>query len=350
MEVDFADRETYEGLFKEYWEDLKQKWSLSAEELDKDGKGAGGSAALAEGSDEDQVDAEDYCSESGNEDDEEQEDDEEDMEGVDVAKRRKRRRGKAKALFAGGVEGDPEAGFGSEDDDAMELGEEDADERDNDEKPTLQPREFDGWASKELIDFVKYMDEDPKKPLSRFEVTKLLWAYIKSQKLQDPRKKSQIQCDDRLQTIFGKKTVGQIEMLKYLQSHFAPKGWRRAGRQVREEQSSLEDGPDADGSVVDEKFSKVKDIRDRRRRRKADEEKVERPNVDEFAAVTPKNVGLIYLRRQLLEELLDDPEFDSKVCNTFVRIRVPGMQSKSEMCYRLVQVVGKSLADRKPPL
>ncbi|CAM6126594.1 unnamed protein product [Calypogeia fissa] len=346
VEVDFTDQETYEGLFKEYWEELKLRWSLSPEELDKDGKGAGGSAAVLDGSDEDKVDAEDYMFESGNEEDEEPEEDEEDdMEALDAAKRRKRRRGKAKALLAEGVEGDPDTGFGSdEDDDAMELGDEDADEQDDDGKPTHPPREYDGWASKELIEFVKYMNEDPKKPLSRFQVTKLLWSYIKSEKLQDPRKKTQIQCDERLRTIFGKKTVGQFEMFKHLQSHFAPKGVRRAGRQLREEQVSLDDeGVDADGSAADDKFSKVKDVRDRRRRRKGDEEKFERPNVDEFAAVNPKNIGLIYLRRQLLEELLDDPEFEIKVCNTFVRIRVPGMQSKSEMCYRLVQVVGTRL-------
>lgn len=346
VEVDFNDQETYEGLFKDYWDELKENVSLTPEELDKDSKAAR-SAAFLElmGSDgEDRIDNEDYITESGNEmdeDEEQDEEEEEDMDAVEVETKRKRRRGKAKARLAEGDEGDTD--FGSEnDDDVMELGEEDADDQDDHEKPSIPPREFDGWASKELIQFVKYMDEDPKKSLNRVQVTKLLWTYINSQKLQDPRKKTHIVCDDRLRTIFGKKTVGQSEMFKLLQSHFAPKGRGRAGRQIRDEEVAIEEeGADADETSVDDRLGRMKDVKDRRRRRKAEEDKFERPSVNEYAAVTPKNIGLIYLRRQLLEELLDDPEFETKVCNTFVRIRVPGMISKSEMCYRLVQVAGK---------
>jgi hypothetical protein len=48
------------------------------------------------------------------------------------------------------------------------------------------------------------------------------------------------------------------------------------------------------------------------------------------------------LRRALLEHLLDDAEFERKVVDTFVRIRVPGNASASETCYRLVLVTGNS--------
>jgi hypothetical protein len=41
-----------------------------------------------------------------------------------------------------------------------------------------------------------------------------------------------------------------------------------------------------------------------------------------------------------LEHLLDDAEFERKVVDTFVRIRVPGNASTSETCYRLVLVTG----------
>jgi chromatin remodeling complex protein RSC6 len=342
VEVDFTDQETYECLFKEYWEDLKQRLSLTPEELDKDRKSAGTAAFLEAGSDgEDKLENQDYLSDDEQEADEQEEDDDE-MGTAEVVKKKTKRRRKPKAQLPEGEDGDTD--FGSDNnDDAMELSDDNA-HQDEDEKPTVRPREFDGgWASKELIEFVKYMGEDAKKPLSRFQVTKLLWSYIKSQKLQDPRKKAQIVCDDRLRTIFDKKTVGQFEMFKHLQSHFAPKGRGRGGRQIREDQVGMdEDGTDPDDIASDDRVNR-NNVKDRRRKKKSEDDKFERPNLNEYAAVTPKNIGLIYLRRQLLEELLDDPDFDSKVCYTFVRIRVPGMISKSEMCYRLVQVVGKRL-------
>jgi len=44
-----------------------------------------------------------------------------------------------------------------------------------------------------------------------------------------------------------------------------------------------------------------------------------------------------------LEDLLDDPEFDSKVVDTFVKIRVPGNASTLDTCYRLVLITGTRL-------
>ncbi|KAL3686815.1 hypothetical protein R1sor_013124 [Riccia sorocarpa] len=341
VEVDFEDQETYECLFKDYWLDLKQRLQLTPAELDKDNKGGGSSAGYSETGDsdaDDKGDVEDYNTGSDSGGSAEGEDK---MDTSEDGKKKKR--GKAKASTSPDDKGaDGEPYIPPEDEDGMEDIEEDDVEEyaedDGDRKSDVQPGE--GWASKELIDFVKFMDEDPKKPLTKFEVTKLLWSYIKSQKLQDPRKKTQILCDERLQTLFGKKTVGQYEMIKYVQGHYTAKGAKSSRRQsaVPDEGIKLEDEPNDEG--VDEKYGKIKDVKDKRRRRKGDDEKFERPDVNEFAAITPKNINLIYLRRQLLEELLDDPEFDSKVCNTFVRIRVPGMVSKSEMCYRLVQVVG----------
>ncbi|KAL2628720.1 hypothetical protein R1flu_013406, partial [Riccia fluitans] len=342
VEVDFEDQETYECLFKDYWLDLKQRLQLTPAELDKDNKAGGSSAGYSENGDsdaEDKGDVEDYNTGSDSGGSAEGEDK---MDTSDYGKKKKR--GKAKASPSPddvmGADGEPyilpedEDGMeGIEEDDVEEYAEEDGDRKSN-----VQPGE--GWASKELIDFVKFMDEDPKKPLTKFEVTKLLWSYIKSQKLQDPRKKTQILCDERLQILFGKTIVGQYEMIKYVQGHFSVKGAKSSRRQnvVPDEVLKLDDEPNEEGA--DEKYGKIRDVKDKRRRRKGDDEKFERPSVNEFAAITPKNINLIYLRRQLLEELLDDPEFDTKVCNTFVRIRVPGMVSKSEMCYRLVQVVG----------
>jgi hypothetical protein len=47
-----------------------------------------------------------------------------------------------------------------------------------------------------------------------------------------------------------------------------------------------------------------------------------------------------------LEDLLDDPEFDSKVVDTFVKIRVPGNASTLDTCYRLVLITGNRQATK----
>ena len=51
------------------------------------------------------------------------------------------------------------------------------------------------------------------KPLPRSEVTKKMWDYIKKNKLQDAKKKTLINADDALKSVFGgKKQVTMFEM------------------------------------------------------------------------------------------------------------------------------------------
>ena len=53
------------------------------------------------------------------------------------------------------------------------------------------------------------------KPIPRTEVTKKLWAYIKKNKLQDTKKRTMINADDKLKAVFrGKKQVSMFEMTK----------------------------------------------------------------------------------------------------------------------------------------
>jgi chromatin remodeling complex protein RSC6 len=52
-------------------------------------------------------------------------------------------------------------------------------------------------------------------PLPRTELTKKLWEYIKKNKLQDEKVKTQINADAALQAVFGgKKQVSMFEMTK----------------------------------------------------------------------------------------------------------------------------------------
>ena len=58
------------------------------------------------------------------------------------------------------------------------------------------------------------------KAIPRTEVTKKLWAYIKKNGLQDKKKKTNINADDNLKSVFGgKKQVTMFEMTKLVSKH-----------------------------------------------------------------------------------------------------------------------------------
>jgi chromatin remodeling complex protein RSC6 len=58
------------------------------------------------------------------------------------------------------------------------------------------------------------------KPIPRGELTKKLWDYIKKNKLQDAKKRTQINADDALKVVFnGKKSVTMFEMTKLVSGH-----------------------------------------------------------------------------------------------------------------------------------
>jgi upstream activation factor subunit UAF30 len=56
--------------------------------------------------------------------------------------------------------------------------------------------------------------------LTRAEVTKKVWDYIKANNLQDPENRRQINADDNLRPIFGGKAqVSMFEMTKLVNYH-----------------------------------------------------------------------------------------------------------------------------------
>ena len=58
------------------------------------------------------------------------------------------------------------------------------------------------------------------KAMPRTQVTKKMWEYIKKHKLQDAKKRTMINADDRLKKIFGgKKQVSMFEMTKLVNKH-----------------------------------------------------------------------------------------------------------------------------------
>src|SRR3954452_13048290 len=57
------------------------------------------------------------------------------------------------------------------------------------------------------------------KPLPRPEVVSKVWDYIKTHNLQNPANKREIKADDKLEKVFGKKSVTMFEMNKHLAQH-----------------------------------------------------------------------------------------------------------------------------------
>lgn len=56
-------------------------------------------------------------------------------------------------------------------------------------------------------------------PLTRADMTKRLWDYIKKNNLQDATNRRMINADDKLRPIFGKDQVSMFEMTRLVNQH-----------------------------------------------------------------------------------------------------------------------------------
>ncbi|KAF6145419.1 hypothetical protein GIB67_029188 [Kingdonia uniflora] len=299
-QVNFNDKNSWEYLFKEYWIDLKRKLSMTLDELSQARNPWNGSAKV-ESSDELYDGNNDHGSNSDSS-----------SENIEVISNTKKRKGRKQSKLSKEVFPSVVAvGGGGEGTSTSSSAE---------------------WASKDLLEFVSHMKKGDTSVLSQFDVQALLLEYIKQNNLRDPRKKSQIVCDSRLENLFGKARVGHFEMLKLLESHFL----------IKEDSQA----DDTRGEIVDTESSQLEvdggsdSLKKRRKSRKKGDERLSQTNLDEYAAINVHNIHLLYLRRNLMEDLLDDSEkFHDRVVGSFVRIRISGSGQKHDM-YRLVQVVG----------
>lgn len=63
---------------------------------------------------------------------------------------------------------------------------------------------------------------DTPRQLSRPQVVKKLWDYIKGNELQDPSDKRQILCDEKLHAVFKQDKINMFSMNKLLGSQLYP--------------------------------------------------------------------------------------------------------------------------------
>ncbi|XWS29232.1 hypothetical protein CRYUN_Cryun24cG0010600 [Craigia yunnanensis] len=137
-----------------------------------------------------------------------------------------------------------------------------------------------------------------------------------------------------------RKTIKQQKFLNKVESHFLIQDHSRAIDTIR---GGGTKAVAAQLTVYGSNNSQPIISNDKRRKtRKKVDQKGQKANPDEFAAIDVHNVNLIYLKRNLMENLIDDADkFNDKVVGSFVKIRIPGSDQKQDM-YRLVQVVGTS--------
>ncbi|WOL03621.1 hypothetical protein Cni_G12341 [Canna indica] len=303
--VDFTDTETYEFLFKDYWEIIKDQEGLTlidlqaAKALLKRGKNCMVESDLERPAEDDAGSEFDYVDEK-----------------------------------------DPDFDDGSsflEDLKAKRSGIKKPIKRSRSKMP--KRKEFIGWGSIELIEFLKSIGKDTEEPLIQLDACEIIKEYIHEKNLQDPdkKKKKSVICDERLYALFKKKKVKYHKIYSLLESHFAA----NVDDSGDEFFFSSEEDDDSFGwkkkqcTSSGDKFNKSY--------KKNYNENVSVPTKSQYASIVGKNINSVYLKRSLIIELLKSPDtFGSKVTGCFVRVKLDPKEFYfvPEKIYKLGQVTG----------
>ncbi|KAK4772280.1 hypothetical protein SAY86_014055 [Trapa natans] len=209
-------------------------------------------------------------------------------------------------------------------------------ERNRDMSPPLQAKrkyqhrkkEFVGWGSRELIDFLESVGRDTSHLISQDDAADIITEYIHDHKLTAPDRRKQVNCDARLISLFGKKKLvkfNRIKIYTLLSAHYA-----------REEKTSDDDF--LSSSEDEEMAAKRSRITIRR---KPPNNRVLKVSTSPYAAIVPDNLKLVYLKRSLVEDLLKYLDtFEQKVMGSFVRVKSDPNDYLQKNPYQLLQVIG----------
>ncbi|KAF8034556.1 hypothetical protein BT93_C0773 [Corymbia citriodora subsp. variegata] len=283
VKLDFEDRHTYECLFKEYWEIIKEKEDFtldhvySADNLMKKGKKGKHMVPFHELSDSEEK----Y--ESLSESDE------------DCSRKKSARKVKGSITI-----------------------------------------EFEGWGSKTLINFLKSIGEDTTKQLSQWDVDSIISKYIKEKQLFHPEKKKKVICDESLYSVFGKKTLHKNQIYFLLEPHL---------NEVVEISDDEESNDTCDLIMQETKSSNSVACKHMTtsytNREPKEKEVVLRVRESRFASINEANIKLIYLKRSLIQELLKQPDsFEEKLVGSFVNVKTDPRDYLHKHPYQLSQVTG----------
>ncbi|KFK28072.1 hypothetical protein AALP_AA8G468200 [Arabis alpina] len=195
--------------------------------------------------------------------------------------------------------------------------------------------EFIGWGSKPLIDFLTSIGEDTKDAMSQHSLESVIRRYIRQKNLLDPAKKKKVCCDEKLYSIFRKKSVNHNKIYNLLERHL------KENVEQMEFLTRLECG-------FGEKNEKVVLPCKKQKTEMSDEKICEKEVEPEMrstglATINSDNIKLVYLRKSLVVELLKQNEGNAdKVLGSFVKVKNDPMEL---MAYQILQVTGIKTAD-----
>ncbi|KAH9718749.1 hypothetical protein KPL71_022338 [Citrus sinensis] len=184
---------------------------------------------------------------------------------------------------------------------------------------------FDGWGSIPLIEFLQSLGKDTTQQISRYDVTDIINKYVNENKLVHSVKKKRVVSDERLLSLFGKKSFLRIKIYDLLEAHYA------------ENQFESDDDFLFSSDEENNLFSSEK-----QKSRKVPLKKLclETPKSC-WAAIVPDNIKLVYLKRSLVQDLLKDSEtFECKVVGSFVRVKSDPNDYLQKNSHQLLQVIG----------
>ncbi|RAL48888.1 hypothetical protein DM860_001208 [Cuscuta australis] len=188
--------------------------------------------------------------------------------------------------------------------------------------------EFIGWGSRPLIEFLQSIGKDTNREYSRHEVNAMVIDYVHSNNLLNPQKKKRILCDERLRTLFGKKSIPRIKVYELLEKHFI----ENQDESEEENSSSEEDADEETGILIISKEIKTS-IHHKKKPQEAPKSC--------FAALNSENIKLLYLKRSLVQDLLKNQEgFDDKLVGSIVRIKSDPYDFLQKNSHQLQQVTG----------
>ncbi|KAL4363946.1 hypothetical protein GQ457_04G008390 [Hibiscus cannabinus] len=190
--------------------------------------------------------------------------------------------------------------------------------------------EFIGWGSKPLIEFLNSIGKETTEKISQHDVTDIIGKYINDNNLINPAKKKRVICDERLYSLFGRKTIGRIKVYDLLETHYAENqdAWGDDFLFSSEEENLGEEHKDM--SLEKRTYQKKRVF--------------ETPKLG-FAAIIPENIKLIYLKKSLVLDLLKDFEsFEAKVVDSFVRIKSDPNSFLQKNSHQLVLVKGMKVS------
>ncbi|XP_026397233.1 uncharacterized protein At5g08430-like isoform X2 [Papaver somniferum] len=191
-------------------------------------------------------------------------------------------------------------------------------------------REFIGWGSASLIEFLISIGKDPSQARDIYDLNSIISEYITRNNLIGREKKKRVTCDERLYSLLGKRIVHKNKIHDLLEPHL-----------LASQDSSSED----ELSDNSEESEGASNSRKRKRRRGLDKTNgtmgIKVAPRSCFASVVTQNIKLVYLKRSLVQKLSEDLDtFDDKVVGSFVRVKSDPNDYLQKISHQLLQVTG----------